>query len=84
MSAHENLRTALAEQLATGTRAPCCWPDTSPLWTSESKTDREQAAEHCDGCALLALCHEAAESTGERWHVWAGRDRTPTTRKARP
>lgn len=85
MTAHEDLADALAELLDSGDRPPCSWPDTTSWWLSDNAADRARAALHCDGCELLDLCHEAAESTRERWGVWAGRDRTPPPRrKARP
>ncbi|MGJ3507953.1 WhiB family transcriptional regulator [Enemella sp. A6] len=47
------------------------------LWLSDSVADRRQAAELCRGCPILTPCREAGQS--ERWGVWGGRDRTPTT-----
>lgn len=77
MTAHEDLRDALAALLDSGDRPPCCWPDVGPWWLSESASDRARAVEHCHGCAILDPCHAAAESTRERFGVYGGRDRTP-------
>ena len=76
------LADALAALLDAHDRPPCCWPDVSAWWLSESAEDRARAAEHCGGCAILADCHEAAEANKEAFGVWAGVDRTkPTKRK---
>lgn len=68
--------TALVEH-----RTPCHEGDD---WTADDPTAREAAALACRACPLLTDCHAAAESTGERWGVWAGIDRTRTTAKETP
>lgn len=71
---HDRLAWALAALLAEGTRPPCC--DGSGAWVSEDRDERAMAARACMPCALLSACREAADSTSERFGVWAGVDRT--------
>ena len=37
----------------------------------------------CVGCSLLARCHEYAAELKASFGVWAGTDRTPSTRKGK-
>ncbi|MBK8732854.1 MAG: WhiB family transcriptional regulator [Actinomycetales bacterium] len=67
----------LEELRAAGTITPC---REGMAWTSEDERARAAAVLACRGCPALAACHAAAESTGERFGVWAGRDRTPRAR----
>ena len=50
----------------------------------EDAEQRAQAAARCQPCPVITACALAAESTRERWGVWAGRDLSPSKRKARP
>lgn len=64
---------ALTEALL-DTLTPCRGSD---AWTSDDAEDRAVAARACQSCALLDLCGAAADSTRERFGVWAGIDRSP-------
>lgn len=64
---------ALAEAL-TETRTPCCGSD---AWTSEDPAARASAVLACRACPLTEACRAAADSTHERFGVWAGEDRSP-------
>jgi len=66
---------ALAEHLT-----PCRKGD---AWTSEEPTERAAAIEACQPCPIRAACHDAADSTGEAFGVWAGVDRTKTAKEQR-
>lgn len=78
MSAHEALARALVTAVDARLRIPCAGSDD---WTSEDENTRADAARRCDGCPCTTECHEAATETRERFGVWAGVDRSPTTRK---
>ncbi len=82
---HKREPATLAEGLKTlaenGDLTPC-QRDPDPF-TSDDPDDRAEAALACHMCRLIDLWHEHAETTGERWHVWGGTDRT-ITRKKRP
>lgn len=81
MTASDRLTAQLSALLDADDRPPCCWPDVAPWWLSDAHADRARAAEHCHGCAILDACRDAADENGERFGVWAGRDRTPKPRK---
>lgn len=70
---HERLAWGLAGLLAEGDLPPCCG---SGAWVSEDRDERSLAALACMPCPLLEVCGEAADSTKERFGVWAGVDRT--------
>lgn len=74
MTAHEDLLVALVDALRADRRIPC---SRSGAWVSSEARERAEAAEACQWCPVLAECATAAESTGERWGVWGGRDLTP-------
>lgn len=74
MTAHDKLTGALVALAADGDRTPCAWPETLHWWTSDAAAERAEAALHCDGCAVLDACHDAAEENHELF-VWGGRDR---------
>lgn len=82
MSAARAIDAALLNMAARDQRTPCqgryAWQ-----WTSESHTWRAAAIPLCTGCDLLTYCHEYATELKATFGVWAGIDRTPTTRKAR-
>lgn len=78
MTARDALDRALVDMAAKGDKPRCSWPDRAHLWTSEDHEDRARAARGCAGCPVLELCGAAAEETAERFHVWAGTDRTRT------
>lgn len=59
-----------------------CWSDPQPF-TSEDRHDRAEAATACTRCPALAACRLFAETNPEPAHVWAGEDRTPSTRADR-
>ncbi|HOA57786.1 MAG TPA: WhiB family transcriptional regulator [Dermatophilaceae bacterium] len=79
-SPHDRLAFALARLLANGSRPPCA--DGSGAWTSDDRDERALAARLCRPCPILTECGAAADSTKERFGVWAGVDRTqPTSSK---
>jgi Transcription factor WhiB len=55
----------------------------SELWTSEDYTQRAETIPLCTGCDLLDLCAQYATELKASFGVWAGIDRTPTTRQTR-
>ena len=65
----EALTLALVDTLT-----PCRGSD---AWTSDDAEDRAVAVRACQSCELLDLCRAAADSTRERFGVWAGVDRSP-------
>lgn len=77
---HEALALALAEALEAGLRIPCASGDD---WLSDDATERADAAKRCAGCSCLTECAQAADSTKERWGVWAGVDRSSRPLKPR-
>ena len=77
-AAHVVLARAVAD-LLDQRRPPPCSVD-PPAWTSDDWEEREHAARACRGCPIRRPC-DAAGAT-EPAHVWGGRDRTPTARKA--
>ena len=79
MSALEDLARVLSAALEADERPPCCWPDMAPLWLSEDREERAEAALHCDDCSIFAACAAAGESAGRTggraaFGVWAGHD----------
>lgn len=82
--AHGRLQFALAKAVTDRSHVPCTGRD-GHLFTSDDAEERATAAELCDGCPVLTECALAAESTDERWHVWAGVDRgaNPTRKGAK-
>jgi WhiB family redox-sensing transcriptional regulator len=80
MTAAETFRVALLDVTARGQRAPCegVYAD---AWVSESPSERRRAARLCGDCPVITECGAAADETGERWGVWAGRDRTRTPKE---
>ena len=79
-SPHDRLAFALGRVLANGSRPPCA--DGSGAWTSDDRDERALAARLCRPCPILTECGAAADSTKERFGVWAGVDRTqPTSSK---
>jgi len=79
-SPHDRLAFALARLVANGSRPPCA--DGSGAWTSDDRDERALAARLCRPCPILTECGAAADSTKERFGVWAGVDRTqPTSSK---
>ena len=77
MTPHESLTRALLDLADTGRRTPCQL-DPDPF-TSDDWHERAEAAGRCQPCPVLAAC-DAVGATEPAW-VWAGVDRTPTTRK---
>lgn len=74
------LRLRMA-QAALTTPTPC---EADPeAFTSDDRHEREEAAEACAHCPLLAPCGAYAELADEGWHVWAGVDRTPRPKPRR-
>lgn len=74
------LLSALTSTQERGGSAPCL-RDPGPF-TSDNYRERAEAAAACAGCPALSECRAYADSQAETWHVWAGTDRTPTTRTA--
>jgi hypothetical protein len=62
------------------TPPPCAGGDG---WTSEDPDERALAARCCAGCALFGPCRVLADELKVTFGVWAGVDRTPTTRKGK-
>lgn len=73
--ASRRLAAALLNLADNGT-SPRCTGSDRDYWTSDDAAKRELAAGWCHGCPVLDLCRQAADEHRERWHVWAGRDRT--------
>lgn len=74
---------ALGGTLAALAEVGCATPcqvDPHPF-TSDHPAERREAAIACvSACPALSACRRFAEAQGETWHVWAGEDRTSTTR----
>ncbi len=77
MTAAEQLTRRLDNLAAQGRRPRCGEFGGHELWCSDDATDRAQAASWCTGCPVMDECAAAANEQGERFGVWAGRDRTP-------
>lgn len=77
MTPHEALTRALLDLADTGRRTPCQL-DPGPF-TTDDWHERAGAAERCRPCPVLAACDAVGDL--ERWHVWGGAERTPTTRR---
>ena len=72
------------DDLATRGRSTPCQIDPAPF-TSDRPAERREAAEACAPCPILDACRDSADTLRESWHVWGGRDRTPTTtRRKKP
>ena len=80
MSAATAIDAALLSMAHREQRTPCQGRDAA-LWLSEDHTERAAAIPLCAGCELLTYCHEYATEIKVTFGVWAGTDRTPTTRK---
>jgi|GEM_PF-887718 len=76
------LSAALLTLAARDERTPC-QGRYSELWLSEDSTQRAETIPLCAGCSLLTKCADYATELKASFGVWAGIDRTPTTRKAR-
>lgn len=74
-----SLLIALDRLTEDGQVPPCRHPLRSHWWTSDDLDEREAAAHGCTSCPLLDTC--AAHAPHERWHTWAGADRTSTRKK---
>ena len=74
------LLVALRKLEDIGATTPCQKPADAHLWTSEKYAEREAAGYRCQACPVLALCAAHADD-GERWHSWAGADRSPRPKK---
>lgn len=83
MTAHEELTRALLDVADHGQSVPC-QGRRRDRWTSDDYGDRAWAASVCVSlaCPVLALCGATADEMREKFGTWAGRDRTPHTRKA--
>jgi hypothetical protein len=79
MTATERLTASLADLETAGRSWPCKGRDE---WISEDRHERAAAAELCAGCPVLELCADMATETKAKFGVYAGRDITPTPRKA--
>jgi len=82
VSAAKAIDAALLNMAARDQRTPCqgryAWQ-----WLSEYYAWRAEAIPLCAGCDLLTYCHEYATELKVTFGVWAGIDRTPTTRKGK-
>ena len=79
MTARETFNRALAGLLERGALPPCAG---SAAWTSDEPDERATAAELCKPCPLLDACAALADEGDERWGIWGGIDRSPTSRPA--
>ncbi|MHB8297976.1 MAG: WhiB family transcriptional regulator [Dermatophilaceae bacterium] len=66
--------------LARREKAPPC--EGSDGWTSEDHDERALAARCCAGCPLIDPCRVLADEIKATFGVWAGKDLTPSNRKA--
>lgn len=57
-----------------GDQTPCQRAPT--FFTSDHAAERASAAAEWSACPLSGACGRYADSAGERWRVWGGRDRT--------
>ena len=83
MSAATAIDAALLTMAHREQRTPCQGRD-AWLFLSEYYAWRAVAIPLCAGCDLLDMCHEYATELKVTFGVWAGIDRTPTSRKAKP
>lgn len=70
------LDSALRIEADAGRLTPC--QSTPREFTADgygSDAQRAAAAALCSSGPVLDVCHDFAETTGERWHVWSGDDR---------
>ena len=81
MSAARAIDAALLTMAHREQRTPCQGPDAA-RWLSEYNAWRAVAIPLCAGCQLLTYCHEYGDEIKASFGVWAGIDRTPTSRKA--
>lgn len=72
MTAREELGALLVDLEERGETWPCRGDE---AWVSEDHRERDEAARRCAPCVVLEACDLAA--VGEKWGVWAGRDRAP-------
>lgn len=79
MTATERLSMALADLETAGHSWPCRGRGE---WVSERHHERAVAAGLCAGCLVFDLCAEMAAETKTKFGVYAGRDHTPSPRKA--
>lgn len=77
-----DLQRAVLHLNRAGHTVPCQDHNGADLWLSDDPDDRAAAAHWCEGCPVLTACAESADAHGERFGVWAGRDRG--TRTPRP
>jgi len=77
------LSSALLTMAHRDERTPC-QGRYSELWLSEDYTQRAETIPLCAGCELITKCADYATELKASFGVWAGVDRTPTTRKERP
>ena len=82
MSAARAIDAALLTMAHRDERTPCQGWD-ADLFLSEDHTERAAAIPLCAGCDLLDLCAQYATELKTSFGVWAGIDRTPTTRKGK-
>ncbi len=79
-TAAERLTRALVAIAEQGRRPRCGEPGGHEMWLSDDATERAQAARWCAGCPVLVECGAAADENDERHGVWAGVDRTRSSR----
>lgn len=53
-------------------------------WSSDDQDDRTEAAERCAGCPATVACSNYATAAREKFGVWGGVDRTPSSQRAKP
>lgn len=78
MAEWRSLLDAIASTQDRGGSTPCL--NDPERFTSESRQQRAEAAAACSHCPVLSECRAYADAQAESWHVWAGTDRSPTTR----
>ena len=82
--ASDRLTIALVALATDGRRPPCGQYGISQWWLSDDPRRRAMAARRCTGCPVLDACDAAADEAGERFGVWAGRDRGSPGQDVRP
>ncbi len=78
MTAAEELSAAVQALVLDHRVIPC--GRAPALWYGDTPAERAEAAQRCNGCAVLDLCAAAADEAGEKWGVWGGTDRQPRAR----
>jgi hypothetical protein len=73
-AASDALTLALLNLAERGLCTHCSDPRSHHLWLSEHEGERAAAIMFCDHCPVVDPCRHTAETRGERWGVWGGKD----------